>query len=119
MDKNNWHKKLKNEVLQDDEARAEYEAFKLQLELAHKLKQVRQKIHMTQEEVAEKMDTKKTVVARLEAAGGKNKHSPSLVTLIKFANALGCDIKIDIAPRIKLPIHTKQQLHKVAQKVTH
>ena len=55
---------------------------------------------MTQEEVAEKMDTKKTVIARLEAAGGKNKHSPSLITLIKFADALGCDVKIDITPRI-------------------
>jgi transcriptional regulator with XRE-family HTH domain len=101
MDKNNWHTQLKNEVLKDGEARAEYEAFKLQLELAYKLRKARQEKHLTQEDVAKKMDTNKTVIARLEAAGGKNKHSPSIITLIKFADALGCDIKFILTPRTK------------------
>lgn len=68
MDKNNWHTQLKNEVLKDHEARAEYEAFKLQLqlELAHKFREVRQQKHLTQEDMAKEMDTKKTVIADSE-----------------------------------------------------
>jgi len=94
----NWHTELKNEVMRDPEARTEYEAFKLQLELAHSLKNARQQLNMTQEEVAKKMDTTKTVIARFEAAGGRNKHSPSLLTIIKFAAALGYDVQFNIVP---------------------
>lgn len=102
MTKANWHNELKNEVMKDPEARIEYEAFKLQLELAHNLKKVRQKLNMTQEEVAKKMDTTKTVVARFEAVGGKNKHSPSLLTIIKFATALGYDVHFNL---VRHPMH--------------
>jgi len=38
-----WHDELRQSVLDDNEARAEYEAFKLQLELAEQLKKSRKK----------------------------------------------------------------------------
>ena len=50
---------------------------------------------MTQEEVATYMGTTKSAVSRLEAAG---KHSPSVTTLKKYAQAVGCDIKITLVP---------------------
>lgn len=91
-----WHNELKKSVLNDDEARAEYEIFKLQLEVAEQLKKSRKKAHMTQEDIAEKMHTKKSVIARLEAAGGRGKHSPSVNTLSKYANAIGYNLIIKL-----------------------
>ena len=89
-----WHEQLERKVLADPEARAEYEAFSLQLDVAFKLKDARKKAHLTQEGVAERMHTQKPVIARLEAGGGTSKHSPSLKTLSRYAQAVGCDIKI-------------------------
>lgn len=96
-----WHKKLTKDVLSNKEAHTEYEEFKMQLELALQLKAARQKSCLTQEEVAKKMSTQKTSIARLEAAGGKLKHSPSLLTLIKYANAIGYALKIHLIPKLK------------------
>jgi DNA-binding XRE family transcriptional regulator len=91
-----WHKQLRETVLADDESRAEYEAFKLQLELAEKLKTSRKKAELTQEDIAKKMHTNKSVIARLEAAGGRGKHSPSLKTLSKYANAIGYSLEFTL-----------------------
>lgn len=55
-----WHQELVNKVLSKPEGLAEYKAFKAQLELADRLKAARQKAHITQEMVAERMDTKKS-----------------------------------------------------------
>lgn len=93
-----WHETLKAEVLADPGMLAEYEAFKSQLELAQKMRLARQKVGLTQEDVAKKMHTQKPVIARLEAAGGKQHHSPSLTTLQKYAKAIGYRIRIDLIP---------------------
>ena len=93
-----WHKQLIKKVLTDPQGRTEYEAFKLQIQIAEKLKLARQQAHLTQENIAEKMGTQKPVVARLEAGGGKNRHSPSLLTLVKYAHALGKRIEIVLRP---------------------
>ena len=93
------HEKLVKKVLSDPEGLQEYHAFKIQLELAEKLKAARQKAHFTQEVVAKRMETNKSVVARLEAAGGKDRHSPSLTTLIRYANAIGYDLNISLKPQ--------------------
>ena len=95
------HKQLKKEVLGDAVGRSEYDAFKLQLDIADELKHARQASHLTQEAIAERMDTKKSVIARLEAAGGRGKHSPSLNTLVKYANAVGYMVNITLRPKNK------------------
>jgi len=46
---------------------------------------------LTQEQVAESMGTTKSAVSRLEAVG---KHSPSVSTLRKYAEAVGCQVEI-------------------------
>lgn len=92
----NLHKKLKKSVLDDEEARVEYEAFRLQLDLADQLKKSRKKAHLTQDDIADKMHTNKSVIARLEAAGGRGKHSPSLKTLSRYANAIGYNLEIKL-----------------------
>lgn len=95
------HQKLKQTMLKDPVARAEYEAFKLELEIAHQLKKAREKANLSQEAVAEHMKTQKPAIARLEAAGGRQKHSPSLKTLIKYADAIGFDLRIKLTPKKK------------------
>ena len=66
--------------------------------LVRELLGARMRAGLTQEEVAEAMGTTKSAVSRLEAAG---KHSPSVSTLKKYAQAVGCDVEIKLvsAPR--------------------
>jgi transcriptional regulator with XRE-family HTH domain len=45
---------------------------------------------LTQARVAEKIGTTQSAVARMESGSGK--HSPSLATLTKYADALGCKL---------------------------
>jgi transcriptional regulator with XRE-family HTH domain len=56
----------------------------------------RSKSGLTQEAVAELMGTTKSAVSRLESAG---KHAPSLTTLKKYAQAVGCELKIKFIPK--------------------
>lgn len=93
-----WDNKLRNEVLSNPEARAAYEATKLQIDLAIKLKKARIKRKMTQDDVAEIMHTKKPAISRLEACNDDIKNSPSLLTIIKFASAIGYEIKFGLTP---------------------
>ncbi len=90
------HPTLRESVLLDVEARAEYESFKLQLHLADQMKKLREKADLTQEDIADKLQTKKSVIARLEAAGGRNKHSPSIKTLVRYANAIGYNLEVKL-----------------------
>lgn len=57
---------------------------------------VRHKAKITQAEIAIKMDTTASAVARLESGGGSKKHSPSLRTLGKYAGAMGKGINMDL-----------------------
>ena len=59
----------------------------------------RNKAGLTQAEVAERMGTKTPAIARLESGGGSKKHSPSIATLHKYAEALGCALEIKLVPR--------------------
>lgn len=47
---------------------------------------------LTQAQVAEKMGTSQSAVARMES--GRGAHSPSLATLSKYAQALGCKLEL-------------------------
>ncbi|MDN3512828.1 MAG: helix-turn-helix domain-containing protein [Candidatus Brocadia sp.] len=55
----------------------------------------RSRFGLTQEVVAELMGTTKSAVPRLESAG---KHVPSLTTLRKYAQAVGCRLEIKLVP---------------------
>ncbi len=54
-------------------------------------------MNLSQEDVAEKMHSSKSAIARLESAKG-SKHSPSISTLKKFAEAIGCHLEIKLVP---------------------
>jgi transcriptional regulator with XRE-family HTH domain len=53
---------------------------------------------LTQAEVAERMGTKAPAVTRLETTLADNRHTPSLATLKKYAQAVGCTLEIHLVP---------------------
>jgi len=66
----------------------------MEFALFDELLKARKEAGLTQAEVALRMGTKTSAVARLEAGGGNNKHSPSIATLQKYAEAVGCHLEI-------------------------
>ncbi len=104
--------RLRKKVLADPEARAIYEATKLQIELSLSLKKARQKCKMTQDEVAEIMHTKKPAISRIESVSDDIRHFPSLLTLAKFASAVGYEIKLGLVPikgaKVKASTHEER-----------
>jgi DNA-binding XRE family transcriptional regulator len=59
----------------------------------------RQRAELTQADVAARMGVAQSSVARLEATAGSRKHAPSLATLRRYADAVGCDLRITLTPR--------------------
>ena len=83
---------------EDPEFRQAYDELDEEFELFDELLKARTRAGLTQAEVAERMGTKTPAVARLEAGGGRQKHSPSLATLHKYAEAVGCRLAIKLIP---------------------
>lgn len=75
---------------QDPEYMREYEALEEEFALAYALIKARSDAGLTQEELAQRMGTTQSAVARLE--GGKSK--PSTTTLAKFAAATGTKLRV-------------------------
>lgn len=63
--------------------------------LIRELLAARSRAGLTQEQVAESMGTTKSAVSRLEAVG---RPSPSVMTLSKYARAVGCEVEIRLVP---------------------
>lgn len=82
--------KLFREWRKDPEYVREYDALEEEFALAAALIAARAEAGLTQEEVAERMGTTQSVIARLE--GGKSR--PSIATLAKFAKATGTRLKV-------------------------
>ncbi len=53
------------------------------------------------------MGTKAPAIARLEATGTREKHSPSVSTLRKYAHAVGCTLVIHLKPVPKKDLREK------------
>jgi len=72
-----------------------YEALELEYLLASQMLKARARAGLTQDAVAERMGTTKSAISRLESAG---KHAPSLATLKRYAQAVGCELQIKLVP---------------------
>lgn len=59
----------------------------------------RQQADLTQADVAARMGIAQAAVGRLESSAGSRKHAPSLVTLRRYADAVGCDLRITLVER--------------------
>jgi transcriptional regulator with XRE-family HTH domain len=93
------HKALVKEILRRPAVKAEYDAQPEEFALLDELLRARRQTGLTQAEVAARMGTQTSAVARLEAGGGSRRHSPSVATLRKYARAVGCRLEIRLRPR--------------------
>jgi transcriptional regulator with XRE-family HTH domain len=81
------HKELKSLALARGDVRAEFDKLEEEFAFLDEFLKARAAAGMSQAEIADRMGTTQSAVARLES--GRGKHSPSLVTLRKYARALG------------------------------
>lgn len=72
---------------------AAYESLGLEYQMVDQLLTARARAGLTQEAVAERMGTTKSAVSRLE---GQRRHAPSLSTLRRYAEAVGCELRISL-----------------------
>ena len=87
---------LKATLLADPAAQAEYDALAPEFDMARELIAARGRAGLTQADVAQRMGTTQSVIARLE--GGKR--IPSMRTVQRYAQAVGgrAVVRIETAP---------------------
>jgi DNA-binding XRE family transcriptional regulator len=90
------HKAFLKNAQKREGFRKAYSDLEEEYTLVREMLSARSKAGLTQEAVAALMGTTKSAISRLESAG---KHAPSLTTLKKYAQAVGCDIKIKFVPK--------------------
>lgn len=82
----------KSELLKNPEVKAEYEALEPEYELMRQIINARIEQNMTQKQLAEKIGTKQSSIARLESGN----YNPSYQFLQKIANALGKRLTVSL-----------------------
>ncbi|MBF0294004.1 MAG: helix-turn-helix transcriptional regulator [Magnetococcales bacterium] len=54
---------------------------------------------LTQQQIAQRMGTTASAISRLESSLGNGRTSPSLATLRRYADAIGCKLELKLSPR--------------------
>jgi len=90
------HSELKEKALKSKNVKDAYEALEPEFTLLHEILKARRNAGLSQAEIAERMGTKAPAVTRLESSLSSGKHSPSIATLKKYANALNCHLEIKL-----------------------
>ena len=84
--------KLNVKLFQNPAVKAEYDALAPEYELIEQLISARAESHLTQKELAEKIGTKQSNIARLESGN----YNPSFQFLQKVANALNKKLTVSL-----------------------
>ncbi len=90
------HEELKNKALKKVLVKKEYDKFEPEFTLLKEMLRARNKAGLSQAQIAKKMGTKSPAITRLESSLGSGKHSPSLVTIKKYLEAVNCRLEIKI-----------------------
>jgi len=88
------HKELKKKALQNQNVLNEYQELELEFQLLKEMLHARKEAGLNQSQVATLMGTKQAAITRLESALSSGSISPSLSTLKKYAQAVGCHLDI-------------------------
>jgi ribosome-binding protein aMBF1 (putative translation factor) len=91
------HEEIIKAMLADPVVYAEYQRLEREeFTILDEILNARHAAGLTQAQVAERMGTKASAVARLESALVSGKHSPSIDTLRKYAAAVGKKLKVHL-----------------------
>ena len=88
------HEALKQKAFKNKNVKNEYDKLDLEFQLLNEMLTARKEAGLNQSQVAELMGTKQTSITRLESSLSAGNHSPSLSTIKKYANAVGCHLDI-------------------------
>jgi len=88
------HAELKEKALSRQCVNAEYKSLEPEYTLLRAMLMARQKAGLSQAQIAERMGTKPPAITRLESSLTSGKHSPSLATIKKYAEAIGYNLEI-------------------------
>lgn len=91
-------KKFKKEALKNLSVKKEYDALAEEFAVIDELITRRKEAHITQQQIADQLETKQSAIARLENGGFRN---ATLTTLSKYAKAVGCSIHIKLVKQTK------------------
>jgi DNA-binding XRE family transcriptional regulator len=89
------HKQFKARALRRSDVKDEYDRLEDEFAVLDEFLRMRTTAGLTQAEVAHRMDTTQSAIARLESGRGKN--SPTLATLRSYARALGLQLEFRLA----------------------
>jgi transcriptional regulator with XRE-family HTH domain len=109
------HKELKARALERADVKAEYDRLSEEFLFLDEFLKARAAAGVTQAEVAERIGTTQSAVARLES--GRGKHSPSLATLQKYAHALGCRLELRLVTESKKEVRTSRSTRTTKKQV--
>ncbi|MFI3187131.1 MAG: helix-turn-helix transcriptional regulator [Methylococcaceae bacterium] len=84
------------QLLNNPAVKAAYDASVTEYGILDEILSSRRDAGLTQAQVAERMGTKASAVARLESALVSGKHSPSIETLRKYAAAVGKKLEVHL-----------------------
>ncbi len=96
MSKRKTWSEVRRRRIEKPAIRASYEKARLAYELGRQVRELRESHGLSQRELAERMHTTQSVIARLEAGGSK----PSISTLERVASALGASVDIHFRVRV-------------------
>ena len=97
------HDDLVKELMKRPGFKEEYDALEKEYETYNAFIEARKNSGLTMKEIAQRMGIKKSDVSRLMSNLFNEKHSPSISTLRKFANAVECTLEINFVPLKRHP----------------
>ena len=83
---------LKQEAFKNPEVKKEYDRLESEFILIEQLISMRKEAGLTQEQLAQKMQTHKSNISRLE----KENSNPSWKTLLKYASVCGFELSLNL-----------------------
>ena len=99
-------KQFKRRALARPEVKAAYDASAEEFAFLDEVLRARAESGLTQAEVARRIGTTQSAVARLESA--EPKHSPSIATLQKYAKALGYTVQVRLVKERRPTMRTSR-----------
>lgn len=93
------HKELKARALKRADVKSEYNRLDEEFSFLDEFLKARSFAGVTQAEVAKRIGTTQSAIARMET--GRGKHSPSLATLQRYAHAIGCRLEFRLINKME------------------